>query len=1005
MYDTESFKAVVQHERTWRIKRTWLRAYPIGKTMLGNQIATFQQALFNGAYPKWPLLLLFLLGIGLRLGRLTWQPLWADEGYSLYFATEPLSRMLWLTANDIHPPLYYALLHLWANWLATPEPAVARLFTFFVSLPALFLLTLLARLLFPNRPRVLFIATLLLAINPFHIFYSQEVRMYGLAMTLSLAASITFWLTFIESAPRDRSGRVGYRWLGYIAFATAALYTLYYCAFLLMAHALWALWIARRQWRKLSTITITYALIALLYAPWVMYTTSTLALYIEDKIASDQDQPLGLLTYLSHHLLAFLSGHLSWPTWPLYWRWGAVGALILLLLPLYQRYWQKKLPNASRQRVLDKSDRAATSEGALWTFLLLPTAIAFGVNRLFPFFPDGGERLLLFVLPYTLLLIAVGIEKTWQWNHWGKGILLLLLLSAGGGIVTFYTLPRHRADDYRPLIRQVIQQGNDEDTLLATFPWQVGLWRAYEPQAYLTNIDPLQRDPLQRDPLKKTTHGPQIVLLSERSVVWGDPLRIAIDRALTKGTLWYPGLRSIGSTLPTEIDRYLTEELATEEGVTQRPILLVDSWYGNTTLRAWYQLPAPELIPHTVDFGVTQLVAAGVTPTTVASANTPLRIDLQWTPPVEADPAQPTHGMTIRLVGDGRQWANNDLAKLTNVAGLIVPAGLPPGGYELLLGVVDADGQLLPPVAPPNTNPDANSLISLAVLTITTPVDELPAARLPIQKPFSKPVALDGITLLGYSANEEIPLAGETMAVTLFWQNGPDKLPLRNLYVSLLDATGRGVAGWEGWPSPHYPTTDLAPGALLQTPLEFALPATLESDTYQLGAGLLDPASGQKSSIVILGEQAVKQRTINYTHLQPSVPLAPPTQFGSHVLLMGYDVALNEATATIQLYWHVLQPLLPPHHIFIHLTDDTDQPLAQSDDEPHTPTGRAPTGSWLPTEYLVTEHQIVAAALESADITGFELNIGLYVPATGQRLPTVSEATVTGDHVTLPLQP
>lgn len=39
---------------------------------------------------------------GLRLG---WQPLWWDEGYSLYFATEPLGRMAALTAHDIHPPV------------------------------------------------------------------------------------------------------------------------------------------------------------------------------------------------------------------------------------------------------------------------------------------------------------------------------------------------------------------------------------------------------------------------------------------------------------------------------------------------------------------------------------------------------------------------------------------------------------------------------------------------------------------------------------------------------------------------------------------------------------------------------------------------------------------------------------------------------------------------------------------------------------------------------------
>ncbi|HRW09734.1 MAG TPA: hypothetical protein P5121_31750, partial [Caldilineaceae bacterium] len=78
--------------------------------------------LMTDQHRKWPILLLVLLGVGLRFARLSWQPLWADEGYSLYFATEPLLRMLWLTANDIHPPLYYALLHLWTVTLAGTDP-------------------------------------------------------------------------------------------------------------------------------------------------------------------------------------------------------------------------------------------------------------------------------------------------------------------------------------------------------------------------------------------------------------------------------------------------------------------------------------------------------------------------------------------------------------------------------------------------------------------------------------------------------------------------------------------------------------------------------------------------------------------------------------------------------------------------------------------------------------------------------------------------------------------
>ena len=37
--------------------------------------------------------LLTVAALALHLLRLNWQPLWWDEGYSVYFATEPLARM------------------------------------------------------------------------------------------------------------------------------------------------------------------------------------------------------------------------------------------------------------------------------------------------------------------------------------------------------------------------------------------------------------------------------------------------------------------------------------------------------------------------------------------------------------------------------------------------------------------------------------------------------------------------------------------------------------------------------------------------------------------------------------------------------------------------------------------------------------------------------------------------------------------------------------------------
>nr|HMN28887.1 glycosyltransferase family 39 protein [Caldilineaceae bacterium] len=118
---------------------------------------------------------LLLLAWLVRLPRLSWQPLWWDEGYSTYFASEPWPRMLALTAADIHPPLYYALLHFWLELTQNIRPETERLFSVLIGLFGVVFLIALARRLYPQQPWVVWLAALLLTVSPWHLFYSQEV--------------------------------------------------------------------------------------------------------------------------------------------------------------------------------------------------------------------------------------------------------------------------------------------------------------------------------------------------------------------------------------------------------------------------------------------------------------------------------------------------------------------------------------------------------------------------------------------------------------------------------------------------------------------------------------------------------------------------------------------------------------------------------------------------------------------------------------------------------------
>jgi 4-amino-4-deoxy-L-arabinose transferase-like glycosyltransferase len=77
--------------------------------------------------------LVLLVAFGLRAHRLALDSVWWDEGFSVYMARMPLHFMAAATARDAHPPVYYAMLHIWRG-LAGEEEFALRLPSVFCGL-------------------------------------------------------------------------------------------------------------------------------------------------------------------------------------------------------------------------------------------------------------------------------------------------------------------------------------------------------------------------------------------------------------------------------------------------------------------------------------------------------------------------------------------------------------------------------------------------------------------------------------------------------------------------------------------------------------------------------------------------------------------------------------------------------------------------------------------------------------------------------------------------------
>lgn len=111
------------------------------------------------------------------------QSLWLDEAIS-FFAVKNYDFFGIITKfspGDVHPPLYYLILKLWTNLFGYSEISL-RLPSVIAGVLAVFVIYKIGGK----------IPALFLAVNPLAIYYSQEARMYSLAMLLILLAVFFF---------------------------------------------------------------------------------------------------------------------------------------------------------------------------------------------------------------------------------------------------------------------------------------------------------------------------------------------------------------------------------------------------------------------------------------------------------------------------------------------------------------------------------------------------------------------------------------------------------------------------------------------------------------------------------------------------------------------------------------------------------------------------------------------------------------------------------------------
>jgi uncharacterized membrane protein len=911
---------------------------------------------------------LVLLALGLRLARLTFQPLWWDEGWSLYFATTDVPTMLGLTAVDIHPPLYYLLLHLWLRLFGSGVVGV-RLLSVLIGTATVPLLYVTGRRSLGHVGGL--IAAFLLTISPFHVYYSQEVRMYGLVTLLGLAASY-----FALRWDADRWGVVD--WIGYVLGATAALYTQYYAGFLLLALNLVVLvrWLrARHPWQGLVSWIGAQVAVILLYLPWLWYAGDKLLTYVRFKVSVEKDASLGLFTYLGRHLAAFTWGHAEGPLAG--WWWVGLLPLVVLLLAFALVLWRRSRVGEAMDG--EHGDPATTLPLSSFVLLVTPLLCGFIVNLFLPFNPPRSERLLLFALPAYLILVAGALLALWRRRHplavvSAVPFVAVALVSLG----FFYAIPRYPDDDYRPVAARVSALGLPSDAVIAVQPWQVGYFHAYIP------------DDEDRPALVLT---PRQVIPYERQLWADEPTRMAadLDALLARhGRLWLLDHRAMGRVLEKRIEAHLVEHAY--------PVL--SEWYGENTVLSFFTTGEPLPQPGSAQFADwLTLESAALSVDPLEAGWGIVTLDLTWRLSEQPDD---DYTVALRLTGPtGYVWAQRDAPPIGGLEqfsgwppgearvdrhGLLVPAGTPPGEYHLTLRVYRSQDVV---VLPATFEGGGGGETVLGTVRVLRPQVPPPVEALAFEH--SLQVDLDRLRLLGYTVHDgSALLPGEAVATELFWQAqvdpGEDFLPRLQLLSPegevLAELTEKPVAG-------TYPTAWWRAGELVRDPHELPIPAVVPPGRYRLVLSLIRSADGVAvetkpgTATVDLAEIEVGGREHRYDPTSPEH--GQVAQFGTSVELIGYD--LREAVRSpgspleVTLHWHALETPDRNYHTFVHLLDAGDAIVAQHDGLPTG--GELPTLGWLPGEYLTDTH-LLQLPFDLPD-GEYHLGVGLYDPATGLR--------------------
>ncbi|MCS7221361.1 MAG: glycosyltransferase family 39 protein [Anaerolineae bacterium] len=771
------------------------------------------------------------LAAGLRFYRLGEPSLWADEGNSAAMAARSLARIAQDAAADIHPPLYYWLLHFWSLLFGHSEVALRSL-SAIAGVGLVYVIYLIGRRL--QSEQMGLAAALVAAINPLQIYYAQEARMYALLGLWSGLALYALTLHILQEGEGHMRPAPDVAVLLVVAL-TGGLYTHYVFPSIVVAinvlYLLW-LWDSRRRGHVLERAMWwggLHLVVLLLFLPWLPIAQRQLTAWPRPPMQPDFAQSFGAA------LVTLSLGPVGYeqPDW----AWNIVFALWALL-----GLWPHVRPARGRREYW-------LAWGIPLVAMVAPVALMLWRGLVH----EAYLKFLLAGSPGFCLLIARGVVGTgealgrmtairlrqrrarrpttvirvpWLQLAWYAIAAMVLGVTSGATLQAYFFDPAYARDDYRGIVHYIQAVEQPGDRILLEAPGQQEVFTYYYRGKLPIYPLPRQRPPdpqsLQAE-LAEITATPGRIFALFWAVEQVDPDRMVenwlAQNAFKASESWQGHVRFAVYAIP-------------EFSLSREHITSTDWMFGDP----------PLLHLRGVGIGAERVTAGEVLP-----------LSMTW----EAiHPISDRYKITVQLL-NGRdqvvaqrdaepagglrpttEWTPGQVVQ--DSMGVLVRAGTPPGEYRVILAVYrQADGVRLP------------------VVFEGTRTDHVVLGRVRVQRPTSPPAPITlgmqhslqaqfgPLQLLGFDAYKRgfahapaTPLTpGDILQVSLYWR--AERAPGRPLKVRL--ELGEGQAVVEADPAGEaYPTTLWIAEEVVRGDHDIPLPSDLAPGRYPLFLSVQD---------------------------------------------------------------------------------------------------------------------------------------------------------------------